>query len=109
MSTLTLPSELETLNAAQVGASFGRSYDWWLRVRVRYEAELGFPRPITRLCDTRRSAGVRSGKPPLLYHKAAVVEWHRRAAGLAPLDPDAPTPATPSALGFNLAALDKSA
>ena len=35
-----LPPELETLTAAQVAASFGRSRDWWSRVRLRYEAEL---------------------------------------------------------------------
>lgn len=93
-----LPPELETLTAAQVAASFGRSRDWWSRVRLRYEAELGFPLPLAPLADRRKGGEPRTAT--LIYNKEAVVTWHRRQAGGL-------TPPTPPELEPNLAALDR--
>lgn len=95
MSTLELPPELETLTAAQVAASFGRKRDWWSRVRKRYEGELGFPRPLAPLTDCRKSG--RPSDPTLVYNKQAVIDWHRRNAGVEAAPVETPF--------FNVAAL----
>ena len=97
-NVIPLPPELETLNAAQVAASFGRSRDWWSRVRLRYETELGFPRPLAPLADRRK--GGEPSTPALIYNKEAVVMWHRRQAGGF-------NPQTPPELEPNLAALER--
>lgn len=91
-----LPPELETLTAAQVAASFGRSRGWWSRVRRRYEGELGFPAPLVILADARNNKTGRGRVPDLVYNKEAVIAWHRR---------NAPAAGAPQELPCNLDAL----
>lgn len=101
--TAALPPELETLTAAQVAASFGRSRDWWSRVRLRYETEFGFPPPAAPAGDARKCKGGRAGAADLVYNKAAVIEWHRRRSRQFGQET---VPTARAELPFNLAALD---
>lgn len=99
-----LPPELETLGIEQVAASFGRAADWWMRVKDRYVAELGFPAPLAAPFVVRpdKVTSTKRGRKRQVYNKAAVIEWHRRNSGqfAAELAPAREIPP-------NLAALDR--